>query len=450
MNMKTNTRSLQRFLRSLSGAEGRMLVVLLALALASLFLDTTLLPAVPAAVSALAIILAFAFAVRWGVAFAGTKRGGRANELELAAIIENLEEGLVIYDPSFRVMSMNASAEKIFGVSRADVEGRIIEPRLADDPRYGTLTKVIFPSLAPSVDELSEANAWPARVRIVLEHPELKLYTTLNRVTDENGRVVFFIKLVKDETREQAILASKNEFINTAAHQLRTPLTAINWALENIKKSAEGVSDEIGTTANEALGVSERALKITNDLLDVAKIEDGRFGYQFGDADLVAFVNDVITSLLPVARQYGIAVSFSHEGISTLSVRIDKNRLGLAVFNLIDNAIKYNTKNGAVEVVLERTPGRPFAKVSVKDSGVGIPEDEKQKIFKKFHRGTNVTQLEPNGNGLGLFITRNIIKQHGGDIGFESNIDRGSTFWFTVPLETKLIPQKEFVHEDVM
>lgn len=444
------TMNIRRFLKSLSGIEGRSLAVLLAIAIAALYLDTTLLPAIPAALSWLAIVLALAAAVRWGAGRADAEREGRSTELELAAIAANLEEGLVVYDPSFRIVSLNPAAERIFGVSNKDAAGRTIEPRLAADPRYGPLTQVIFPSLAPSVDELSEANAWPVRVRVVLEHPDLRLSTTLNRVMDERGGTVFFVKLVRDETREQAILASKNEFINTAAHQLRTPLTAINWALENIKKSAEGVSDEIGMTANEALGVSERALKITNDLLDVAKIEDGRFGYQFEDGDLVGFVNDVTSSLLPVAKQYGVAVSFSHDGIPSLPVRIDKSRLGLALFNLIDNAIKYNVKNGTVEIVLARVPDRPFAKVSVKDSGVGIPEDERQKIFKKFHRGTNVTQLEPNGNGLGLFITRNIVKQHGGDIGFESNIDRGSTFWFTVPLETRFIPQKEFVHEDAM
>ena len=108
----------------------------------------------------------------------------------------------------------------------------------------------------------------------------------LDRVFGADGKVLYFFKSVRDETREQEILESKTEFINTAAHQLRTPLTAVNWALENIRSLAETTSPEIAETAEEALRTSERALKITNDLLDVAKIEEGRFGYELKEEKL--------------------------------------------------------------------------------------------------------------------------------------------------------------------
>jgi len=104
-------------------------------------------------------------------------------------------------------------------------------------------------------------------------------------------------------------------------------------------------------------------------------------------------------------------------------------------------------KNGSVEVWVEKIE-KDFVRINVRDSGAGIPPEEQQKIFKKFYRASNAAELQPNGNGLGLFITRNIIKRHGGDIGFESQLNRGTTFWFTLPLSSSLVPEKESVFED--
>ena len=244
------------------------------------------------------------------------------------------------------------------------------------------------------------------------------------------------MKLIKDESREQAIIQSKNEFINTAAHQLRTPLTALNWALENILKLSESASPETHEIAAEAIKVSERTLKITNDLLDVAKIEEGKFGYSFKNVDVIAFIKGIVDTIIPFAGQRSSRITFSHQGIEELYLSMDPDRLGLALFNLLDNAVKYNTEHGIVSVVLEKVSGDDFVKVSIQDSGVGIPENEKEKIFKKFYRATNAAQIEPNGNGLGLFITKNIIARHGGEIGFESHAGRGTTFWFTLPVKT--------------
>lgn len=367
---------------------------------------------------------------------------------ELVAVIENLQDGFIAYDSSFTILAFNPAAEKIFKIRAQDVLGKRIDPKFFNDPKFKILTQIIFPSLASSLVQISEANVWPQVMDIFTENPTLKLRTVLNRFQIGNDYSFYFFKLVHDETRESAVLKSKNEFINTAAHQLRTPLTAINWALENIIKISEESSPEINETAKETLRVSGRTLKITNDLLDVAKMEEGHFGYKFQNVDMVSFVEEVIKASLPIARQYSIKLSYSPPA-EKINLRIDTGRLGLALFNIIDNAIKYNTKNGSVVVSIEKSPKRGYIKVSVEDSGVGIPKEDIEKIFTKFHRSANATQLEPNGSGLGLFITRNIIKRHGGEIGVESNIDRGSTFWFTLPINPAAIPERELIYDEV-
>ncbi len=366
---------------------------------------------------------------------------------KLSAIIENLKDGLVIYSPQFKVMEFNPAAEEIFSISRNDIIGKTIEPKLSQIEKFKSLTQVIFPSLASSIAQLSETNAWPQITEIFIDDQNKKFYTVLNRIIDKNGEISCFLKLIKDETREQAILQSKNEFINTAAHQLRTPLTALNWALENILKFSEDSSPEIHKIALEAFGVSERTLKITNDLLDVAKIEEGKFGYSFKSVDIIVFIKGVIDAVLPFARQHSSQITFIHKNINELYITIDPDRLGLALFNLIDNAVKYNTEQGLVSVVLEKNEN--VIKISVQDSGVGIPENEKEKIFKKFYRATNAAQIEPNGNGLGLFITQNIIKRHGGDVGFDSRVGRGTTFWFTLPIKNISVDDDSSIFKNI-
>jgi len=368
-------------------------------------------------------------------------------ERKLTALMQSVQEGVVVYDYQFRVVGFNPVAEEIFNLEAASVIGKVIEPRLAENKKFRKLVQIIFPSLASSVVQISGANKWPQKIRIITEDPSARLFTALDRVFGADGRVLYFFKSVRDETREQEILESKTEFINTAAHQLRTPLTAVNWALENIRSLAETTSPEIAETAEEALRTSERALKITNDLLDVAKIEEGRFGYELKEEKLFSFIDEVVGALEPIAKQYGISLSFSRANFQDVTIHIDKSRLGLALYNLIDNAIKYNLKNGSVEVWVEKIE-KDFVRINVRDSGAGIPPEEQQKIFKKFYRASNAAELQPNGNGLGLFITRNIIKRHGGDIGFESQLNRGTTFWFTLPLSSSLVPEKESVFED--
>jgi signal transduction histidine kinase len=356
-------------------------------------------------------------------------------EKEFSVLLTDLKDGVVIYSPRFEILYINPAAESLFGIQKEKYLGTKLTPNISENPDLKILTQTIFPSLASSVLQISEANEWPQIVDILIDDPELKFHTVLSKVLDDSGKTELFIKTIRDETRERSILQGKNEFINTAAHQLRTPLTAINWALENIKSIAKETSPDIESVATEALGVSERALKITNDLLDVAKIEDGKFGYKFEENDLIAFITEVISALAAVARQKSSIIVFDHEGIDSLSMRIDRERLGLALFNLIDNALKYNLPKGTVRVSLKKNADT--VSVTVSDSGVGIAPEDMQKLFKKFFRGSNVEQLEPNGNGLGLYITKNIIERHGGKISVSSQLNRGTTFEFTLPLNSE-------------
>lgn len=350
-----------------------------------------------------------------------------------SALAENLPDGVIVYDPDFRVLAINAAAEKILNVSKKEVEGKKTQPK-NEGGRTDVFLQVLFPSIAQSATQISEENLWPRIVEITTK--EKRLITTLSRVLREDGSVSYFIKVVRDATGERQVAEDKNEFINVTAHQLRTPLTSLNWALESILKESRGTSETITSVAAEALQVSERTLKIVNDLLDAAKLDEGAATTPLQKTELAPFLRTIIQNSEGFAKERSVSLSFlpvppEWEGASA---HINTQQLGIACGNLIDNAIKYNTKNGTVTMRLEVFFDRKIAKISIEDTGIGMTKKDQDQLFKKFFRGTKVETIEPNGSGLGLYIVKKIVEQHGGKIEVSSREGRGSLFSITLPL----------------
>jgi two-component system sensor histidine kinase VicK len=180
----------------------------------------------------------------------------------------------------------------------------------------------------------------------------------------------------------------------------------------------------------------------------VAKIEEGNFGYEMEEVEFTGFLENLLAQKMMAAKQYGIRMYFDRPKEKNLRIKIDPRKITMALDNLLDNAIKYNVKNGEITVKLERLEGRSFIRVSITDTGIGIPPEEVKKLFSKFFRGTNVLKFQTEGTGLGIYIAKNIIRQHGGEIYAESTLNRGTTFYFTLPTDPNLIPIKEvFVEE---
>ncbi len=360
----------------------------------------------------------------------------KAKNLELESVIENVKDGVVVYDTDFRILDLNKAAEEIFNLSKEEVLGVQIQPGMTTSPRLRTFTETIFPSLASSINTVSDTG-WPKVVDLTFEDPHLEIRTSLNQIADQNGRVIAFLKIISNNTRENTILESKSEFLTVSAHQLRTPLTAINWTFESLKssisKKGEKIDPAIANLVDEGWGLAKRSLKIIEDLLSAAKIEEGKFGFNFVETDLMELLKNIKQSAEVVAKEYGITVNLSGGG--TYVVRADPERLGMAITNILDNAIKYNTKGGGVDVFVEPEPtDQTFVRVSISDTGIGIPKENLPKIFQKFYRSENAQRVEPNGSGLGMYITKNIIESHGGTIHVESQIGRGTTFWFALPV----------------
>jgi len=267
-------------------------------------------------------------------------------------------------------------------------------------------------------------------------------------VTDENGHPLAFMKIIRDRTSQVLALRSKSEFVTVASHQLRGPVTDISWALQSLS-GITGLDESNKSILDHALGASQSLLQRIEDLLDIAKMEDGQFGYQFEDADISDFLSKVLSDILPAAQKAGIKLYFDRPSEALPHVTIDSKRLSLAVTNLIENAIRYNVENGEVTVRVDKMQDKPFVVVSVKDTGIGIPPEAIDKLFNKFYRADNALKRQTEGSGLGLYIAKGIVTAHGGQIWAESELNRGTTISFALPTDPNLVPKTEVGAEDL-
>lgn len=361
---------------------------------------------------------------------------------ELESILNNFGDTLIIYNENFEILFFNTAGEKLFMVKAADILEKIIKPEAVDNPETRLMAQVIFPTLAPIMIPRSRAGEWPQLVDLSFSSPQLELRVSTSRLQQISGQPSRFLKVIQNRTHEIALIKTKSDFVTVASHQLKTPLTHINWGLEALSGDPT-LNESSKEIVGESLKASRLLSEIVENLLNTSRIEEGRFGYKFETADIAGFLNQVLGQAMSQADRAGIRLYLEKPAATLPKVFIDPQRLALAVANLLDNGIRYNVKNGEVIVRAAAVPGRPFIEITVSDTGIGVPPEETQKLFTKFFRADNVIKFQTEGTGLGLYIAKNIIEAHGGEIRVESELNRGTIFYFTLPTDQALVPQRE-------
>lgn len=223
----------------------------------------------------------------------------------------------------------------------------------------------------------------------------------------------------------------KTEFVTIASHQLKTPLSQMNWELELLlSRNSTGLSEKQLEIAKTIRQSQETMARLVNDLLDVARIDQGRLALNKEKINLLEIIDSVIENNKILAKASNVEINFiKPEKLS--EVIGDKKRIAVVIDNLISNAVKYIEKKGFVEIKVEEDDGKVI--VYVKDNGIGIPDDQQNNVFQKFFRSNNVVRYQTEGTGLGLYISKNIIEQLGGKLLFKSIEGIGSDFWFYLP-----------------
>jgi signal transduction histidine kinase len=228
---------------------------------------------------------------------------------------------------------------------------------------------------------------------------------------------------------------TKTEFVSIASHQLRSPVSAIKWQIELLLSHLqEGLNPKQLEIIKEVNRSNEKMNRLVSDLLDVARIEQGRFALISEEFNMVEALKEVIEELDSNIKTNGIRVSFNTPE-EVIVIEGDKRRIKMVAENIISNAAKYSHEGGDVDIELFLT-GRDVV-VSVRDFGVGIPLEQQNQVFNKFFRSDNIVRYKTDGTGLGLYIAKNIMEQSGGKIWFTSKENSGSVFNFSLPLKNR-------------
>lgn len=232
----------------------------------------------------------------------------------------------------------------------------------------------------------------------------------------------------------------KSDFISVAAHQLRTPLSGVKWVLKLLLDGDLGaVNAEQMQMVKRGYDTNEKMIQLVNDLLNVSRIENGKFGYDFKRNDFGKLLATLVENSDLATKERNITIHLEKK-FDPGEFVFDAEKLLIALQNIVDNAIKYTLPGGQVTITTERQGD--YLQVRIQDTGVGIPQSEIHKLFSKFFRATNVIHLQTDGSGLGLFIVKNIIMRHGGQVWVDSVEGKGTTFTLIVPLITELLPKE--------
>jgi PAS domain S-box-containing protein len=346
----------------------------------------------------------------------------RVREEEVAqrqAILESIADGVVVVSDSEEVVMANAVAERILGVRRDRLAGRTIRRLYAELLRSGRRRQ---------------------GDRALFTWGDKDVTGSMAPVRMPDGSVLGYVAVFRDVTRERQAELAKVVFIETVSHELRTPLTSIKGYVELLAAGAVGnVTPQQRHFLEIANRNTERMVSLVNNLIAVSEMEQGTIKVEPRPVDMAHLVAEAVEAVEQQAAAAGLSLTVDLPR-DLAPAWGDPQQLRQVVDNLLDNALRYTPAGGrvavwAAEAHLEDDGASPssYLVVSVRDTGVGIPTAEQERIFERFYRSDNPLSIEAGGTGMGLAIVKSLVEAHGGRVWVDSKPGQGSTFSFTVP-----------------
>src|SRR3990172_2733656 len=349
-------------------------------------------------------------------------------------LVENAGDAIVSTDREDRILTWNHGAEVIFGYSKEEAIGKNLAMLLSS----GQLreleeirNKVQLAGLLRNL-EVRRKRKDGAIIDVAL---------AVSPIKDKDDNVIAFLYLAKDITEKQRyeqrlkeLDKMKSDFVSNVSHELRTPLTAVKGSVDNMLDGLTGLLNEKQSRyLTRIKSNADRLTRLINDILDLSRIEAGKIDLQPAVLPLVTLAKEVTEGLRPVAVDKLISLEVASPDAS-VTAWADRDKVIQVLMNLIGNAVKFTPTHGKVSVTVERN-GDEWVQTSVADTGPGIPLEEANKIFDKFYQIAQAGKQKARGTGLGLAISKALVEMHGGRIWVESEVGRGSTFFFTLPAQ---------------
>ncbi|MHA4894669.1 PAS domain-containing sensor histidine kinase [Pedobacter sp. PWIIR3] len=347
----------------------------------------------------------------------------RESEEYLASIVETIRESLIVMDKDYKVLSVNNHFLNTFKVSINETKGKLLY-----DLGNGQWN---IPELKRMMEDILPTNNPVLDYEVEHEFPHIGrklMLLNAHRVELEGKFKDRILLAIEDITERRNIEQRKDDFLSIASHELKTPLTTVLGYVQMMQRLIpENASDKFKSVVSKTGLYVDRLNQLLSELLDVSRIQSGNIELHKELFDFDKMVIEAIEGIQTATPKYRIIT----RGTSGVSFYGDESHLTQVLTNLISNAIKYSPDANEVEVYVSRVSD--FVKVSVKDFGMGIKEEERKKIFERFYRVGSIQKDFP-GMGIGLYICDQIIKNHGGLFWVESELGKGSVFSFTLPL----------------
>lgn len=351
------------------------------------------------------------------------------SEAQLRLITDAVPAMIAYVDVEQRFRFHNRAYEKSFGLSSMQMENKTMREVMGEE---------LYEIVRPRVEQVLAGYPVDYERTQKTTSGELRDYATHyfprfggGQDGDKNGQVIGFYALSSDITELKRIDRMKNEFVSTVSHELRTPLTSIRGSLGLISGGVAGeLPKAIKSLVEIAKNNCERLIRLINDILDIEKIEAGKIKLNLQIVEL----KPLMVQTLAVNEGFGVARNVSlhlHFPDDSLKIHADSDRLTQVITNLLSNAMKFSPADGVVEVHVSRAG--LGVRVEVRDQGPGIPHEFHSRIFQKFSQADSSDARQKGGTGLGLSISRAIVELLGGRIGFDSQTDVGTTFFFELP-----------------
>ena len=371
-----------------------------------------------------------------------------------ANLIALAHDAIIVHDPDSRIVAWNHGAETLYGWSEQQALGRHLHPLLATH----------FPISQEEVDlALFELGHWEGTLTYICrDGTQVIVHSRQVLVRNEAGQPTAILEINRDVTEQERLLHEQAEakarelvlqetarqmdtFLGIASHELKTPLTPLKGnihlakhQLTRLKQEGAATEEEVMTTLTSLEGFLDRAERqvntqnrLINDLIDVTRIQTNQLTLKLARCDLVRIVREVVEDQRILVPTRMIRWDTS---ILQSEVLADVDRVEQVINNYLSNALKYSDAGQSVGVRLENE--ETMIRVKVTDGGPGLSATQQLHIWNRFARvaGTEVKSGTGVGLGLGLYICRNLIERQGGEVGVESELGQGSTFWFTLPL----------------
>ncbi|HXK36311.1 MAG TPA: ATP-binding protein [Candidatus Paceibacterota bacterium] len=345
--------------------------------------------------------------------------------------VEQSADHIIFADPEGTLIYANPAIESVTGFAPREVIGKKVG---TSQLWGGQMSKEFYQQLWHTI----KVDKLPFRGEIRNRRKDGRFYdayAVISPILDDAGNLQYFVATERDISREKQLERLQNEFVSITSHQLRTPLGGIRWVAERLMRK-EQLSEDGYKYLQDILSSARNLSDLVDLLLNVSRLEqEGGPGVRPEVFEFIRFMEEFLAEMAPVADKKRIALNFS-PGDLDVQMQTDRAALRNIVQTYVSNALEYTPAGGRVDIRIDILGDD--VRISVRDTGIGIPEETQGRLFTKFSRGENARAIKPGGTGLGLYLTKKAAELLGGTVWFESKEGKGSTFYAQIPKVTNV------------